>query len=195
MCTWRRDHTCAQHEHEHEHTCVCVCVTGVVTQVVAIVDELCVVEPTERLGGKWSPEAEAVDPATLKGIEPRTLGHAALRAHPFFAEHAPDESPAHTRPVPTPPQEELALHAVVKRVQAEGITAFGETAEARAAAIAAMTPKVKDALIFECGKRELMGTLDRRPSALTPLSPCRLDALAPCRFDALTPCRFDALTP
>ena len=52
-----------------------------------LIEKLVQIEPKARLGGAWSEEADALDPIILKGpklLEPRTLGHAALRAHPFF---------------------------------------------------------------------------------------------------------------
>lgn len=77
-----------------------------------LIDKLCVLEPSARLGGAWSVEADTTDPSKLSGIEPRLLGHAALRAHPFF-EGLP-ATDLHLFPVPQPTAEEIEMNELVR---------------------------------------------------------------------------------
>jgi hypothetical protein len=120
-----------------------------------LIDKLCVLEPSARLGGAWSVEADTTDPSKLSGIEPRLLGHAALRAHPFF-EGLP-ATDLHLFPVPQPTAEEIEMNELVRKIGTEGIDAvFGATEADRTAAVASWSDDFKLAMAFETGKRDLL---------------------------------------
>ena len=122
----------------------------------SLVDALCMIEPKERLGGAWAAEADAVDPTTLKGTAPRAgLGHDALRAHPFFEPYRMRELWKVKCPLLSPEEEKLI--DLVKRIdEAHGVKALGATPEEQAATVAGWSADWKRAVIFECGKRDLL---------------------------------------
>jgi len=130
-------------------------IEGTPAVVADLVEKLCVLEPKQRLGGKWSTEADATDPSSLVGTEPRTLGHAALRAHPFFA--GLPASGLHLLPVPHPTEEEKELNDMVRRIAERGVSGeFGATAAERAAAVAGWSDEYKRTVGFEVGKRSYL---------------------------------------
>ena len=124
----------------------------------SLIGALCMLEPEERLGGKWTAEANAVDPATVKGVAPRALGgHAEIRAHPFFAPLFAELGAAtglHKMPVPKILEAELALSEQVKHIaEGGGIRSLGEEPEIRKALVGSWSEEKRLALAFECGKR------------------------------------------
>ena len=122
----------------------------------SLIEQLCVVAPKERLGGAWTAEADSVDPTTLKGTEPRTgLGHAAIRAHPFFAEYPQLELWKVKCPTLSAAEEQL-IDLVKKIDDAKGVSALGATADDQARTVAGWSEEWKRAVTFECGKRNLL---------------------------------------
>ena len=122
----------------------------------SLIDQLCMLEPKERLGGQWTVEADMVDPCTLKGTAPRPgLGHAAVRAHEFFAPYPMLE--LHTVKCPLlSPEEETLIDLVKKIDDAKGVSALGATAEEQQATVAGWDADWKRSVVFECGKRNLL---------------------------------------
>lgn len=156
---------------------------GTPPHAASLIEALCVLEPTERLGGKWTEAADAVEPTSISGMEGRELGgHAAIRAHPLFAAYPMLD--LHRVPCPTMTEEECALSDQVKLIdeirQKEGgggVRALGEEAAIQRAVVESWSDEWRMAVAFECGKRDLLGDEMRELLKMGPALPPLTDDL------------------
>ena len=125
--------------------------------VADLIDKLCQLEPSGRLGGAANAETDAVDPASISGLEPRPLGHSALWAHPFF--RGLPSTNLHREPVPQPSADEIELNELVRKIGTEGLPAvFGPTPQEAFACVAGWSQEYKTSVAFETAKRELLSS-------------------------------------
>ena len=158
---------------------------GTPPEAASLVEALCVLDPRARLGGVWTADADATDPATISGTAPRALGgHAAVRAHPFFAPHTGLE--LWKAPVPELSEGEIELidfHMKVGKAQAAAAKAsatlantawrlaLGDTPEAQQAVLDGWSDAKKRAVSLELWKLNLLDEGARDALGLGPAPP------------------------